>query len=314
MPRPDYRTLGLSVPVTDLLDPQAWRERYAWGVALGGTATTETLNSRLRKATAEGGSSAAREVRRLIDTMPDDVIRWHLRAAVSELELKLGMPLGMEVCKAPPLADGLRQGTHYDRQVGRLPYLGGNARNFYRIDLPAGIISVERIRGVYLGNVVWEVSTANGNQDNIVVEWGRQGIIHILPVALNATLVTQGGEYGAFWMLSRKVSPLPDFWAVDYTRGPVSRHGGQPGEIEAVLANWVYCAAGLLLLSIGGLASTKGLQSSSISLDGVSRSINFASGGLNSALEKAFDDAMKRIDWKRLRSAKRGLRVIPLGY
>ncbi len=317
MSRPDYRTLGLSVPVTDLLDPQAWRERYAWGVALGGTGTTESLTKRIEAARGKGGASAEREVKRMVATLPDDVIRWHLRAAISELELKLGLPLGLEVCKAPPFEEGQRAGTHYDRQVGRLPYLRGNVSNFYRIDLPPGIISVQRVRGVYLGNVIWEVSSAEGNADNIVVEWGRQGIIHILPVALNATLTTQAGEYGAFWILHRRTSPLPDFWAVDYTRGPVSKHGGQPGTIEAVLAHWVYCAAGILLLNIGGMAASKGLTSTSVSIDGVSRSIGLQASaiyGINSALEHAYDEAMKRIDWKKLRAAKRGLRIVPLGY
>lgn len=315
MTRPSYKALGLSVPVLDLIDPQKWRERYAWGVALGGQGTSDHADAILSRARLKGGRLREREASRLIQAIPDDVIRWHLRAAVSELEMKIGMPIGLEVCKSKPVDAGLRKGLHYDREVGRLPYTQGAAQNFYRIDLPSGIISVERVRAFYLGMKIWEISDTRDNSDNIVIEWGKSGVIHLMPVHLQSMIVTQAtGAFGVWHTMNLYSSPIPDVWAVDYTRGPVSEHGGEPGKIEAVLAHWAFCVAGITLLSMGGLAASKGLTSTSISMDGVSRSIGLQASaiyGLNSALEHVFDEATKRINWQQLRTQKRGLKVFP---
>lgn len=304
--RHGYRTMGLSVPITDVLNPQLWRERYAWGVALGGGST---LGGRLSPA-------AARSAKRLTDELPDDTIRWHLRCAVSELELKLGMPLGLEVCKARPVDDGLILGTHYDREVGRLPYTRSSIANYYGIGLPSGVISVERVRGYYLDTKVFELSSEKNNLGSVILEWGQQGAMHILPVDLGGWIISVDGDYGVWWMIHNRASPLPDFWAIDYTRGPVSKHGGEPGRIEAALAHWCYCAAGILLLSQAGIAQSKGLSSTSLSIDGVSRSVGLQASaiyGLNSALEHVYEEATKRLDWRRIRAAKRGPRIFPLG-
>jgi len=301
MPRQDYQTLGLSVPVTDLLSAQAWRERYAWGIRLGGGGTSTRL------------AENERELVRLTKALPDHVIQWQLRAALSQIEMMIGMPLGIEVCKADPVDAGLRQGHDYDRMVPRLPYTHGEMAKWFRIDIPwTSVISVERVRAYYFGTLIWEISSAHGNVNNIRLQWARQGIVHILPVELNTLAVTQDGSYGPWHTLFIHRSPVPDFWAVDFTRGPVSVHGERPGEIEAAVAHWVYCAAGILLLSQGGLAQSKGLTSSSVSIDGVSRSLGLQASaiyGINSALEHAYDEALKRVNIKALRRAKRGLRL-----
>jgi hypothetical protein len=302
----NYRTLGLSVPVSQVLDPQLWRERYAWGVRLGGTGSS-TLAARLR---AEG--VAEREVMRLTGDIPDDVIRWHLRAAVSELELKIGTPLGVEIVKSDPIDPGLQLGRDYDRAAGRLPFNGWQQEMFYRLDLPPGVISVQRVRGYYFGIPVWtfEADTLS----SVRLEWPRQGTVHIMPLNLSALAVAPGIIGGAWALLRQRASPLPDFWSVDYTRGPISKQGGAAGELELALADWCYCIAGVKLLGIGGMAYTKGLSSASVSLDGASRSVGLtasATKGINSAVISLLEDAEKRIDWKRMRAYKRGLRVIP---
>lgn len=301
MARQDYETLGLSVPVTEALDPQLWRERYAWGLVLGPSAD--------RKA-----RQATREFKRLTEAIPNEVIRWHIRCALSEIELKIGLPLGVEICKADPVDAGLRLGHDYDRQVVRLPYTHGEMAKWFRIDIPwTGVISVERIRAYYFGSLIWELSTANDNASNIRLQWGTQGIVHILPVQLNAlAVVGADGSYGPWHTLVLHHTPVPDFWAVDFTRGPVSAHGQKPGEIEAALVHYAHCIAGILLLSEAGMAQSRGLSNTSISLDGVSRSVGLTASaiyGLNSALESAYEKAAKRIDIKAIRRAKRGLRM-----
>lgn len=302
------RVLGLSVPVTEVLDAKLWKARYAHGVLLGA----------LERVAQRGGKVGDRRIEYTtrVSAIPDPVIRWHLRCALSELEMKIGMPFGVQVCKAEPLDDDVRKWRDYDRVVGRMPYVRAETEAWFRIDLPPSVISVERVRAYYFGTKVWELSDTQGNTDKIRIEWGKQGIVHLLPTNLQSVLVTQGGQYGIWHTVFLQSSPVPDFWAVDYTTGPIARNG-QVGHVEAVLADWVACVAGMKILSLAGMAVSKGLTSASVSMDGVSRSVGLQASaiyGLNSALEHVLDEATKRIDWKALRAAKRGLRVKMYGY
>lgn len=302
------RLLGLTVPVSEVLDPELWKARYAFGILLGAVK---------RERVASGKPGEPRELKTSIDAIPNDVIRWHLRAALSEMELKLGVPMGVQVCKADPLDDDNKKWRDYDRVVARTPYTRCDAENWFRLDLPPSVISVERVRAYYFGTKIWEISNAQGNTDLIRLQWARQGIAHILPVNLQSLLVLGGsGDYGIWQTLHAHSSPVPDFWAVDYTTGPIA-NDGTVGQVEAVIANWVACAAGILLLDMMGMAVSKGLTGTSVSMDGVSRSVSLGTSamyGLNSSLERLYDEALKRIDIKALRTAKRGLRIKAYGY
>jgi len=289
--------IGRTVHVNEVLDPALWRERYAAGLAAG-------LEP-----------EEARAARALFNGIPDETIRWHLRSAMSEAELHLrGVNLGIEVLKATPVDEGLRKGTDYDRKISRLPYSAAEEEMFFRIDLPYGpVISVERIRAYYWETLVWEFNPARDSSEaeNIHLEWSKSGTLHILPANLQAFVVTTTGAWGVWHTIRLGRSPIPAVWAIDYTIGP--NHYDRPGHIPTVLAHWIYCAASILLLSMSGLAQSKGLSSTSLSIDGVSKSVSLQASaiyGINSALETAFDNAMKRIDWKKLSAAHgRGLRV-----
>jgi len=312
--RPTYEALGLSVPVTQVIDPKLWMERYAWGVSMGGGGSLVARAKAIAVAQAGRGAAAVVEkiMERVFNEIPPRVIQWHLRAALSELEMKLGMPMGLEIVKSDPVDADERLGETYDREAARLPYTHAEAGAWFRIDLPPGVIRVDRVRGYYYGTKVWELSTKQGTDNMIRLEWGRQGVMHILPINMQAIIVTQGGNYGIWHTIHTHQSPVPDFWSVDYVRGPVSKHGGAVGQLEAVLAHWVYCTAGQVILSMAGIAASKGLASTSLSIDGVSRSVGLQASaiyGLNSALEHMLDEATKRIDWKRVRAQKRGLRL-----
>jgi len=306
-----YRNLGLSIPVSEVLDPKLWKERYASGILLGS-------NERSSLATRLLGGSSCSQLESIVSEIPEGTIRWHLRAALSELEIKLGVPMGIEVVKSTPVDTGLVKGTHYDREVPRLPYTRSGTLSWFRIDLPPNVISIERIRAYYFNRLIWNFT--GDALDQVKLEWPKPGVLHILPVDLQAVIITSGsmgsGNYGVWETINLHTSPVPSFWAVDYTRGPMSQDGKE-GYIEAVLAHWVYAVAGILLLSMGGLAQSKGLTSTSVSIDGVSRSIGLQASaiyGINSALENAYEKATKRINWKQLRAAKRGLRCFPLGW
>lgn len=325
------RVLGLSVPVTEMLDPSAWRQRYAYGIALGpssGGSGQRTSDLAQMLCRGEGKKSLVKEqdklkdaqtqISELVDSLPDDVIRWHLRAAVSELEMKLGIPLGVVVYKGTPVAEGLIQGVHFDREYSRKPFLQGHAKEWYKIDLPSNVISIERVRAFWFGQVVWEISAERDNMDMVKLEWPKASSAHIIPTTMSNVLITApglgGGSYGA-WQMFSGTSKVPDVWSVDFTAGPRDQYG-RVGHVEAALAHWCYAVAGILLLSMGGLARSQGLTSASISMDGLSRSIGLQASaiyGINSALEKALEDATKRIDWKAVRTYKRGLRVVPYG-
>lgn len=301
------RMLGLSVPVTEVLDPKLWRERYAYGVLLGAL-------TREWKTTSRGGDPH-RELVKVVDEIPTETMRWHLRAAVSELEVKLGVPMGVAVCKAEPVDEGLVLGRDYDRVVTRRPYTWSRAETWSRIDAPSSCLSIERIRAYYYGSKVYEFSEAQGNASAIRLIWPRQGITHLLPASLASIAITADGQAGVFALIAGRQQVVPDFWAIDHTIGPTDRHTGMPGHMEAVLADWVYCAAGIKLLNLASIAVSKGITSTSVSMDGVSRSVALQASamyGMNSCLEHVYDEAMKRIDWKSLRTYKRGLRVVSM--
>jgi hypothetical protein len=326
---PAYNTLGLTVPVTDLLDPVLWRERYAFGITLGTgdrPVETDSVARLLGCSSSRGlpktltGKQAKEAEAALADgvtTMSDDVITWFLRAAVSELEMRLGLPLGLVVAKGTPIAPGLVRGTDYDVEVPLKPFLNTDQARFYRIDLPAGTIQIDRIRAFWFGQLVWSISAADGNRDLIVFEHPNTASLHLMPTQSATLLVAMpalgSAAYGSLQLIMGYPSPLPGVWSVDYVMGPTNRYGG-PGDIEAVLAHWVYARAGVLLLSIGGRAASRGLQSASLSIDGLSKSVGLAgAGAINKALEDRLQAVTDSIKWQDLKLYKAGLRVRPYG-
>jgi hypothetical protein len=333
MSNPAYRTMGLSVPVTEALDPALWRERYAYGITLGvGEPSAETAalkdvlgcdTSRGHPKTAGGRALKAETaddcISALATEIPPSVIRWHLRAAMSELEIKLGIPFGVVVTKGIPVDDGLVQGTDYDRAEPRRVFLESERRAFYRVDLPASVLSVERVRAFWFDQLVWSISADDNNQALIQLEHPSTGSMHLLPTQaatlLIAMPISSSPEYGSLQMMMGYPSQLPGVWSIDYTQGPMTKQG-QPGHIEAALAHWIYCKAGILLLSMGGMAASKGLTNASLSIDGLMKSIGLQASamyGINSALENRLKEAEEAIDWNKLRLYKRGMRIRPYG-
>lgn len=335
-----YRTLGLTVPITEVLDPQKWRERYAYGLfikdpSVGATSNSADLHALLCPDPDQPQTAGARdaqadaqaELTELVQGLPDETIRWHLRAALSEVELHLGVPMGTVVVKSPPVDEGLVQGVHYDKAEPRRPFVRSSQENWWKFDLPSGVISIERVRAYWFDVLVWEISNEQNNIDLIKLEWPDQGATHIIPSqGFNLLITAPGftgawgtGNYGAFQMVHGGFGAqrLPNVWGFDYTIGPFDKQTGTVGHIEAVIANWVYCTAGILLLSLEGMARSQGVSNASISIDGLSRSIGTTASaiyGLNSALENALEKATKRIDWKALKIYKRGLRIRPYGH
>jgi hypothetical protein len=326
------RVLGLSVPVTEVLDPVAWRERYAYGISLGPSRASGSSPSSIAQLLCKSGKAtsltearaqlekAQEKTNSLVDSLPDEVIRWHLRAALSELEVKLGMPMGVVVYKSTPVDDGLVEGVHYDRLYPRKPFLRSAAREYYKIDLPNNVISIERVRAFYFGDLAWEISAERDNLDLVKLEWPKAASAHLLPTLSTNILLTApgiaGGNYGGWALMFGGLAKVPDVWAIDFTVGPRDQYG-KVAQIEAVLAHWVYCVAGITLLSMGSLARSAGISSTSISMDGLSRSVALQASAiysLSSSLEQRLKEATERISWEKLRTYKRGIRIRPYGH
>lgn len=325
-----YASLGLTVPVSEALDPQLWRERMGFGLPIGTDPNAApTVTPLIANACAAAGvdvATVASALQSTIGSLPDETIRWQLRAALSELEVKLGVPMGVQIVKGIPVDEGLVQGRDYDRVQPRLPFLAADMRNWWRIDLPdSSVISIERIRAYWFGQLRWQFVNSGPNDNNslIVNEWGTNGVAHVLPINLQGIIITAGDgrsgvaeQYGMWETINLYSSTMPDFWSVDYTVGPVSK-SGTPMHLEVVLVQWVYAVAGKVLLSMSGLQQSRGLTSASVSMDGVSRSVGLQASaiyGLNSALEKVLEDLESRIDWKALRAYKRGITVYGYGH
>jgi hypothetical protein len=301
-----YRTLGLTCSVAEAIDPVKWRERYAWGVNLGGSMD---LKAALRRC---GADPAAFE--RFVDAIPTRVISWHLRSALSELEIKLGIPMGIRRFKCTPLDEGVEHGRDYDVLTEPIAYTPNAAQNYLRFDLTPSVISVERIRGVLFGNVVYEWEQGGTDARIEIVDHVRGEVrvflqpsaTTIAPSAIPALAPALG--YGR---------TVPGFWRVDYTCGPWAKYEGrdEPGRIELALADWIGLNAGVKLLSLAGTAAGGGIASGSLSIDGLSKSFGTTASamyGLNSALEAVYKEHKDAIDWKSLRAYKNPMRVLPM--
>jgi hypothetical protein len=333
---PTHRSLGLTVPVTEALDPQKWRERYAYGLVLGTAAaqpTAELKSSAVRALlnqdrcgdrapkTAQAMLAKAQgELTQAVNEIPNHVIQWHLRVAASKVETRLRMPLGVVVVKGAPADDGLVQGVHFDKLEARRPFVRSEQQSHYRIDLPAGVVSVERVRAYFYGTLVWEISATANNAAMLRLSWPGVSHAHILPhlggptlllsVPGNGLSMAAATAFSHFWGMN---SPIPDVWALDYTLAPTTKTG-EVGQIEAVLADYIYAHAGAYLLTLGGRLATGGLQSASISIDGLSRSVSLAGRSLNEILTERLEKATADADFDSLRTYKKGLRVLPYGH
>jgi hypothetical protein len=322
-----HRELGLTVPVSEVLDPDLWREGYAFNLVLGqgprlaesqylagvGPACAPTLTAQTLR---------GREVEQVADEMeayaaelPDNTIRMHLRAALSELEVKMQIPLGTVVCKATPVDEGLVKGVDYDKEVPRSVFLQSDMENYFRIDLPPSVISVERVRAYWFNQLMWSITAPS----EVLRLEHTNSSLHLMPTTGSFLLIWPMPTLPVYTLMQHLVHrqhALPDVWAVDYTLGPVTKTG-TVGHIELVLAHWARLKAAMTLLPLAGAGRTKGIASSSLSIDGLSKSVSLAGGGSQSiwtSVEQAYQKALDGIDLNRLIIYKRGLTIRGLEY
>lgn len=324
MTAPRHARLGTTVPITEVLDPAMWRERLVYGVILGrGPAPAEDeLLGVTRAKTAYGKqveAGLAEGVEEFAEELPDETIRFHLRSALAVLERRIGMPMGRVVCKATPVDAGLTLGVDYDQEVPRLPYVMSDVLQHYRIDLPPGVISVERVRLYWYNQLTWTLTDTS----SIILEHPGTSSAHIMPTtgALFSIASLAASPLFQTFSLYQTVPTqgaarhLPAAWAIDYTLAPTTKNGVQG--LEADLAMWVYATAAVGLLAIAGQARTQGVASASIGLDGLSKSVSLAGGGqdhVHIALTRACQAILQGIDLNSVVTYKRGLRFRSTGW
>lgn len=297
--------LPLSVTVDEILDPARWRQLYAWGhiagvgFQLAPGIPQEELNQIIQKT---------------FGYLPDHTVQWHLTVALSELGALLHVPLQVQIVKTVPVDEGLRRGVDYHRSREPLPWVQSNVQTSYRIDVLEPVISVQRVRLQLNGTTVLTLDT-DAQLETVRIVNRRTGHLHLMPapgeVGLRTsadTLLNYAVNPGGGGIFERSISArgqtIPAAWLVDYTTGPMDENG-LSGAIPAALAHWVWCKAGLTLMSLSGIAQGGGVASASVSIDGVSHSLGTTASamyGLNSAYEEMLRKDIEALDvdfWRR---------------
>lgn len=294
------KALGTSIPVYEVLTPKLWRDRYAHGMMLGHIERRQVLDG--------PPGERVKQWQKVISEIPDELIRWHLRVALSDVELKLGVSFGIRRIVSPP-TDDLQPGS-YDVVSSRLPFNRGMFESWGRLDLPYGpVLSVERVRAFFWDTKVFDISDDIGNGNLIRVEHPRQKSIHLAPLQLIQQYPQVRFSVAYSPLIYSYNHPIPDFWAVDYTIGAVDNFG-EPGKIEAILADYIYCSAALKIFAIASQNQGKGQASSSLSFDGISKSVTLVNGGVFGLIHDEYEKTLERINWEKLAQSKKPLRVL----
>lgn len=316
----DYSQLGTSIPVVDVVSPRLWRERYAFNLPIGQKWDGKSLVTADPAGADCGGCSGDDPTPSALTGfgLPDSVIAWHLRAALSALETRINTHFGIRKIHGilPPeheAAEKLVRGQDYDTTEDRRPLTLAEQDAWWAVTVQPNVLHVERIRGYFLNSLILDYRY-DAAPHAIIVESRRNGILHVISFnesmyALGVGAGTNAPAVAFFQRVRFNALTIPAFWAVDYWTGPISQDGS-PGHIDAALADWCYARAGITLLAMDSVARQRGIVSASIGMDGASRATTLrADANLNGVLADRFDAIEKSIDWGAVRARLRPLRV-----
>ncbi len=306
-----------SVHISEVLDPNLWRERFAWG----------TLLSLVFSIGANVNQAELNEIKMgTVGRLPDSVVSFHLMAALSELGAQIGIPMSVIRVKTRPVDTTLVQGTDYDVVRDALPWVRAASQQYERVDVAAPLISIQRVRLMHYDTALMDLDMSDTDDAaRVKIVDSRGGTFHVLPSVSAGgggyvTAVPEALPLGSFGFGRNLSLSLPSqargqtspaSWVVDYTTGPVDDIGNA-GFLPAQLANWVAAKAGLLLMSLSGIAQGGGIASGSVSLDGLSHSFGTTASamyGLNSAYEGVLKDIVEKFDWNVWRRQMTGVTV-----
>jgi hypothetical protein len=200
----------------------------------------------------------------------DAAIDQLLLSYLDEAQGKIGVRFATERVRTYP-DPGLVLGVDYEIEGEPLTYfqVPYTAQHFV-IPLPfAHIQSIERIRLFYgnpknnaVGRVVHEIPP------DWILYTQKEGVLKIAPNLTHAMLMTQYPTYyGLFYR-----PEIPGAWAVDYTIGY--------GQIPPDVVRWVCLGVAIQVLGTAGMGEggSSGMASESLSQDGKTESVSYATG------------------------------------
>lgn len=288
------------VQIAEVIDANRWRRLYAWGLAL-------VVDSSLAATLRAAGLTEAR-IAELTGELPDEVIQAHLQAALSEMGAKLGTRLET-VRVTTPLA-GETLPTGHARGVPRPLLVSSDSDYALSLQLPEQVLGMVRLRAVFYGDVLATWSTEE-ELARLQVTDPRGGIVRV-GFTLEQWARYVSGWYTP-WRQMDQPPPISSFWYADYLSGFVAPYtDGAPGSVPEVLDKWVATTASLTLLPLVGAANTGGAASSSISMDGLSRSVSLPDGGIWGYYLRHLKEARDGINLDALRTLYNPRRVFSL--
>ena len=174
------------------------------------------------------------------------------------------------------------------------------------------VISIEKLQVVYLQN-----PPGMSNDSNVVLdipeEWVRlrnhDGMIRLIPNNKFPASLQIGAAGSFFPELFRRHSNVPHLWRFEYTSGFA------PGKIPLVVNQAIGLLASVYALNIAGdLVIGAGIAAQSLSLDGLSQTIQTTASATNHAYSAKVLEYRKKLYGEGINSPDRGLMRVLKDY
>lgn len=223
-----------------------------------------------------------------------------LNGILVDVQSKVGISFARKVVKTDP-DPALVQGVDYDIAGERLHHFRAQLMTtHYYIPLPySNVVSIEQVRLFYGNQHVYTVP------DDWVYFTSKEGILRINPSLTNSVLQSNFGGFDSVFYTFFFREVIPHAWALDYTFGY--------GQIDADIARYIGLLAAIQVLSLAGMGAdiSGGLSNESLSQDGISESVGYASGkyGPYSGVVQMYSDELERINIFAKRLAKKGIKL-----
>lgn len=234
-----------------------------------------------------------------VESITDEFLQREIEQATQEVELDLKLFLEPTRVATEPYYSNPEQGEYFDAPAEPLAYYEKdfNMRGMsWQLNLPHHQVhSVDGLVG-YIGNTK-ALSIANGAMS--VVK--KSGILNILPY---------NSHYSFYYTFMLQISfwgPrefIPGFWRYKAVAGIDE---SQPGEIMKMVG----FKAAISVLTTAGQAHRTGVNSESISKDGVSRSTSYNAKGIYDSAIQEYKDWLK-INVPKYRNIYRGIPMVTL--
>jgi hypothetical protein len=218
---------------------------------------------------------------------PDEVFTWGIRMAIDWLEKTVGITIRKKVIT----------GQRYD-------YFRRDYQEWVSIQLrEKPVISVEQVQ------IMWPSDTLVMTFDHSWLHWRDSGQLNIVPTAgtLSQVMLTVGGSFLPFIAVGRDW--VPDIFNIDYTAGFAE------GEVPPLVRDCIGMKASFAPLNLAGdLIGGPGIASSSISMDGLSQSVNTTSSAENAGYSgrlRQYERSLPEMV-KQLRRTYQGISMVAL--